>query len=269
MPGSALVGYTGFVGSNLRAQAPFEAIYNSKNIEDIAGRQFDRLVFAGAQAKKWWANQEPAADWQGIQRALDAMATTKAAKVVLISTIDAVPPGVGVDESADCRAADNHAYGVNRLALEEAIAARFEAPLIVRLPGLFGDGLRKNVIFDLLTDNILDKINPASRFQYYDLARLWADIQTAEQAGLRLVHLVTEPVATRDILAAHFADKTVGQDPFPLAEYDFRTRHGAAFGADPASGYIEDKASVLARMDRFIQAWRAGTAQEAGPPMAA
>jgi hypothetical protein len=269
-PRCALVGYTGFVGSNLRSQAPFGSIYNSKNIEDIAGNTFELLVFAGAQAKKWWANQEPEADWQGIDRALRAMATVKADRAVLISTIDAVPPGVGLDEAADCHAVENHAYGHNRLALEDAFRAHFDNPLIVRLPGLFGPGLRKNVIYDLLTDNILDKINPASSFQYYDLTRLWGDIQTAERAGLSLVHLVTEPVATSDILDAFFPDKRVGWDAAPEATYDFRTRHGATFaGAGAPEGYIEGKASVLARMGRFIEAWRAGPAKEAGPALAA
>ena len=146
----------------------------------------------------------------------------------------------------------------------------FDAPLVVRLPGLFGPGLRKNVIYDLLTDNILDKINPASSFQYYDLTRLWDDIQTAEAAGLSLVHLVTEPVATSDILDAFFPGKRVGWDAAPEAAYDFRTRHGTTFaGACAPEGYIEGKASVLARMGRFIEAWRDGSAKEAGPAMAA
>jgi len=36
----ALVGYTGFVGSNLRVQYPFDDLYNSKNIADIEGKEY-------------------------------------------------------------------------------------------------------------------------------------------------------------------------------------------------------------------------------------
>ena len=72
---NALVGYTGFVGSNLLKQHPFQHLYNSKNISDIAGKSFDLLVFSGAQAVKWWANQNPEEDRAKIQSALDPLET--------------------------------------------------------------------------------------------------------------------------------------------------------------------------------------------------
>ena len=40
---SALIGYTGFVGSTLLRQRPFDEQYNSKNIREIAGQQFDLI----------------------------------------------------------------------------------------------------------------------------------------------------------------------------------------------------------------------------------
>ena len=52
----ALIGYTGFVGSNLEATHEFGARYNSKNIAEIEGQSFGHLVCAGAPAKKWYAN---------------------------------------------------------------------------------------------------------------------------------------------------------------------------------------------------------------------
>ena len=35
---SALIGYTGFVGSNLVRQHSFDAMFNSQNIDSISGR---------------------------------------------------------------------------------------------------------------------------------------------------------------------------------------------------------------------------------------
>lgn len=70
MTGSALVGHTGFVGSNLLAQHPFQHLYNSRNIAGIAGQSFELLVFCGAQSKKWWANLNPDEDLRKIRAAL-------------------------------------------------------------------------------------------------------------------------------------------------------------------------------------------------------
>lgn len=253
MTGNALVGHTGFVGSNLLAQHPFQHLYNSKNIAGIAGRSFELLVFCGAQSKKWWANQNPDEDLRKIHTALDPLAEVSASKAVLISTIDVIPPLEGdIDESVDCRAMGSHPYGENRLHIEEFFRAHFPNALIVRLPGLFGAGLAKNVIFDLMNDNLLEKINPASTFQYYDLARLWADIETALAAGLKLVHLFAEPLSTAAIVEKFFPGKTIGTDAAPEAHYDFRTRYDRLFGG--GGGYIEDRAAVLDRLGAFIRA---------------
>ena len=41
---NALIGYTGFVGMNILQQKPFMFLYNSKNIEEIKGKEFDLIV---------------------------------------------------------------------------------------------------------------------------------------------------------------------------------------------------------------------------------
>ncbi len=43
---TALIGHTGFVGSNLLAEHPFDELYRSTNIETIAGERFDLVVCA-------------------------------------------------------------------------------------------------------------------------------------------------------------------------------------------------------------------------------
>ena len=54
----ALVGYTGFVGSNIYAAAgdQIDAVYNSKNIENAFGTNPDVLIYAGLRAEKYLAN---------------------------------------------------------------------------------------------------------------------------------------------------------------------------------------------------------------------
>jgi nucleoside-diphosphate-sugar epimerase len=167
MNSSALIGYTGFVGSNLSRQLDFDAYYNSSNIAEIRGREFDFVVIAAVQAKKWWANQHPDKDWSMIELLLTELATMVARQIVLISTVDVLPPIAGADESFDPHGHANHTYGQNRLHFEDAVRRLHETVTIIRLPGLFGPGLRKNIIYDLLNNNQVEKINPGSRVQYY------------------------------------------------------------------------------------------------------
>src|SRR5437016_1169931 len=82
---TALVGFSGFIGSALASQFHFDSLFNSTNIGTIVDRKFDLLVFAGAQSRKWWANQQPEADWAGIQKALTPLHAVSASKAVLIS----------------------------------------------------------------------------------------------------------------------------------------------------------------------------------------
>jgi len=253
VPQNALIGFTGFVGSNLAAQFHFDSLFNSSNIGSISGKSFDLLVFAGAQAKKWWANENPEADWIGIQKAIDPLSSVTAAKAVLISTVDVLPPANrNADELADCDPAAQIGYGHNRIRLEEAFRGIFANALIVRLPALFGRGLKKNVIFDLIHNNTLEKINAASTFQYYDVGRLWSDIGIAMREDVPLVHLFPEPIRTQEIIDRFFPETKVGRDPAPEAHYDFRTRYGRLFGGDDR--YTEGGRSVLARLGAFVSA---------------
>jgi hypothetical protein len=252
---AALVGYTGFVGSNLLRQHQFDALYRSTNITDMRGAELELLVVSAIQAKKWWANQNPEADWESIQRLLDVLRDVRAQQVVLISTIDVLPMLPGLDETF-VPSASNHPYGQHRLQAEEDIRALFDRVTVVRLPGLFGPGLKKNVIYDLLTGNQLEKVNPRSAFQYYDLTGLWSDIERSRQAGLGLVHLFTEPVATSVILQRFFPDLEVGRDPVPEAHYDFRTRYSGIFGGP--SGYVQGQDTVLRKLELFIDGYRRG-----------
>jgi len=252
MTRNAIVGYTGFVGSNLCKQTDFESFFNSKNIQDIAGKSFDTLVFSGAPANKWIANKEPEQDWQNLQQIMALLKTVKAKQLVLISTVDVIPPSdAPQDETVDCTVGSNHAYGTHRLALEQFMRAQFPHTLVVRLPGLFGPGLKKNVIYDLIHDNMLANINPASSFQYYDITRLWADIKQSLDHQLGLVHLFTQPIATRAILQRYFPHKQVGQTPAPQAHYDHRTRYAGLYGG--SGGWISSADAVLDRLGNYLR----------------
>ena len=234
---NALIGYSGFVGTTLLKQAPFESLYRSTNISEIEGQIFDTVVCAGAPAQKWIANREPEADLHKINRLISHLKTVQCQTFILISTVDVFTTPVGVDERTEVNETGLHPYGLHRRLLEKFVASHFSRHLIVRLPGLVGPGLRKNVIFDFLNDNNLCEIESRGVFQFYPMINLWYDIQTALQADFPLIHLTAAPVRVTDISMLGFGKKFEQQLTGTPATYDVRTCHAAAFGANGAYQY--------------------------------
>lgn len=147
---TALVGYTGFVGSNLTQSYSFDHLYNSKNIKDAYDTKPDLLIYAGVRAEKFLANREPEKDLKVIEEAFENINKINPKKLVLISTIDVYKTPVYVNEDTPIDLHQLHPYGRNRYALELKVRAMYEDALIVRLPALFGDNIKKNFIYDYI-----------------------------------------------------------------------------------------------------------------------
>ncbi len=226
----ALIGTSGFIGGTLSKVATFDDRYRSSDIASIEGRSFDCVVCAGAPAQKWIANRDPAADRANIDRLIGHMKTINCRTFILISTVDVFQHPTGVDEDSPVDETGLHPYGLHRRLLEKFVESQFARHLIVRLPGLVGPGLRKNVIFDFLNDNEIAKIDSRGVFQFYPTVNLWFDVQAALEIGLRLVHLNAEPISVSDIAHLGFGRQfhnPVSQAP---ARYDLITRHAEALG---------------------------------------
>jgi len=146
----ALVGYTGFVGSNIHEKGQFDKVYNSKNIKEAYGTNPDILIYAGLRAEKYLANSAPEKDMETILEAEENISKIAPKKLVLISTIDVFKAPKGVDENTPIDTVDLHAYGYNRYQLECWVRENYPDSLIVRLPGLFGKNLKKNFIYDYI-----------------------------------------------------------------------------------------------------------------------
>lgn len=302
---NALVGYTGFVGSNLYASGAFEAIYNSKNIKEAYDTRPDLLVYAGLRAEKYLANSAPEKDMELIRQAEENIRRIHPKKLVLISTIDVFKDPKGMDEYSAIDTKDLHAYGYNRRLLEIWAREHYPDVLIIRLPGLFGRNIKKNFIFDYINviptmlqeqkirelaekdielmtyyfsqDNgffkvkdlrneereiLKDKFRKAgfsalnftdsrSRYQFYNLERLWKDIQTALNAGILLWHPAVEPIRAGELYQYLAGKEFVNELKGTPADYDYRTVYAGLFGGK--DGYIEDKQQILSEIKRFVK----------------
>lgn len=239
----ALIGHTGFVGTTLLRQRPFDATFRSTDIGTIAGGRFDLVVCAGAPAQKWLANKDPQGDLARLRTLFDALGTFEARRFVLVSTVDVFEKAVGVDE--DSVADATGPYGKHRLELEQRVRARFPDALVVRLPGLVGPGLRKNALYDLHHGNQLDAVDSRGRFQFYPMVNLWDDVATALDAGLRTLHLTAEPVSIGEVAREAFHRPFLNEKPGAPASYDLRSKHDALFGGRGGHQYSR-RESLLA-----------------------
>lgn len=251
-----LVGSTGFVGGNMAKQREFDLLVSSRNSAELDGGVFGDVVFSAARAEKWRANQDPAADSAHVGQLEHLLATFSCERLVLISTVDVYGEPTGVDESTPIDTIGLHAYGLHRYRLEQTARELHDSVLVLRLPGLFGHGLKKNVVFDLLHDNQVDRIQPASSLQYYNLANLGHDIERARRLRLELLNLAVEPVSSADIVRDVFDREPLPDRPaLPVVRYDMRTRHGEPGG----NGYLYSRESVLEQLREFVSTTRVAT----------
>ena len=177
----ALVGYSGFVGSNLysRARNRIKGVFNSQNIERAYGLEPEVLIYAGVRAEKYLANSAPEQDLEQILAAEANIKAINPQRLVLISTIDVYKNPVGVDETdsvfSDGKGGAGNGinpYGLNRYYLEAWARKQYPNALIVRLPGLYGYNIKKNFIYDYM--NVIPTMLKKEKYQ---------ELKVLEKAG--------------------------------------------------------------------------------------
>ncbi|BCJ87791.1 NAD-dependent epimerase/dehydratase family protein [Effusibacillus dendaii] len=245
-----LIGYTGFVGQTLLKQTTFDSLFNSKNISDIKGKNFDLIVCAGASAVKWKANQNPEEDLRNINSLIENLKEVETKKFILISTVDVYKNPILVDEDTVIEPGEIDPYGRHRFYLEQFAREHCKDTLTIRLPGLFGTGLKKNFIYDLLNNNCLHLTHYESAFQFYNLKNLWKDIQIALENNLEIVNFATEPVTAKEVALNCFGVDFSNVTEKPSVYYDMRSKFSNLFGED--LNYMCSKQHVLEQIKQFV-----------------
>jgi nucleoside-diphosphate-sugar epimerase len=248
---TALIGYTGFVGGNLNKQSTFDDVYNSQNIAEIAGKEYDLVVSAANRAEMWRINQEPEKDLAEINEFISHISKAKIGKLVLISTVGVYKNPNGANEDTPIETEGLLPYGANRYYLEQYCQDNFDTT-IIRLPGLFGDGLKKNVIYDLLHENNVDRIHKDGTYQYYNLDNIWKDVQIALDYKLPLVNLATPPVTTEEVAEYAFG-VTFTNEPTDVAPafWDMHSKYADIYGGEAT--YLYKRQQELNDIKDFVE----------------
>jgi len=237
-----LIGYTGFVGSNIDHRN-FSDLINSKNINEFNDFFFEQLVIAAGDARKWFANQNPKEDINHIESLLGSIKKIKAKKVILISTIDIYDNGLNTEENFRLK---NHAYGLNRYWLERQLSKHFQDISIIRLGGLIGRGLKKNIVYDAIHDrkDEIEKYNGDSLFQYFDLKDINKLINRVETEKIKIINAISEPISTIEILKALNYDYQKIFFKGTKMAYSIQTTHSN-------TGYLYTKKEILKAIKLF------------------
>src|SRR5690348_10363214 len=133
---TALIGHSGFVGSNIKKQKIFSDYYDSQNIKDIEGKTYDLIVSAANSSLMWKVNQDPKVDWENIKKYIEIINTVKANHFILISTVEVYDNPIEVTEESGIKDSILKPYGKHRYKLEKIISSGFQNHTIVRMPNL-------------------------------------------------------------------------------------------------------------------------------------
>lgn len=305
MAHTVLVGSTGFVGGNLMKSHAFDAAYHSKTVNEGFGKENDLVIYAGVPAAMFLANQDPEADLAVMRAARENIRELAPKKLVLISSICVFEDSRQKTEADEPVGENLAAYGANRLQLEQWVRQDFPDALIVRLPALYGYGLKKNFLFDMHTitpamlrpakyeelaakselvkqaysdaGNQFYKLNGTqdaaklkewfaandfnalaftdsrSVYQFYDLRRLWSDIQRALELDLRVLHLATPPVSAAQVYDAVLGGTFKNELANPPFDYNLRTLYAEQFGGE--GQYLCTKEQELEEIRAFMKGW--------------
>lgn len=244
---NALIGYTGFVGSNLLYNFNDNIeLYRSTNISDIYNKSFDIVYCSGLSATKWYINKHPEEDMKSINKLIDCLKTVKCNKFVLLSTVDVLDCSI---EQHELTPSNNiiyaeHAYGKHHRYFEEWVIDNFNNSYIFRLPALFGHGLKKNALYDLIHNNNIYTLRKHWAFQWYNLKNLYNDIQYHIKNNNRLVHLLSEQILLDDITRELFSNIHISDASDILVDYKLSSIYP-----------IINKTSIINNMKEFINTY--------------
>jgi hypothetical protein len=203
MTHNCLIGYTGFVGTNilLNNNINFDEFYNSKNIKYMQNN-YNIIYFAGLSGTQWYANKFHEKDLENVNFFIEKLKNVKCNKFILISTINVYPCLNEQKNECDILQIENTIdyYGKHRLIFEKFVMDTYSDYNIIRLPCIFGKNMKKGVLYDLLNENNLNNLCLNDEYQFYDLKNINNDIEYCINNKINIINLFPEPIKVYDLI---------------------------------------------------------------------
>jgi hypothetical protein len=248
-----LIGGTGLIGKTLLDQTNFDYTFNSKDIHTIEKvlEDGDEIWLSCLPAAKWLVNKNIEEDIYNMQYIIKLLRRTKFSNIILFSTIDVYERNNQKSTELSEPIISRFSYGTNRRLFELMVKdfLSYENLKIFRLPALFGKHLKKNILYDLLNNNMVDQVKVNSAFQWYDLKDLYIDVVSRLETDPIYYNLFPEPVRTNKILDLFPEHKLIVDYNWFGSFYDYKTVH-------TDTGYLYGKQTSLDKISRFIHETR-------------
>ena len=191
----ALIGASGFVGSALKKaineQGEYEIIsVTRKNYENYKNEKFDLVIHSAMPSKRWWALNNPLEDFKAsVGLTADIVYNWDYDKLVIISSVSA-------------RVQRDHPYGRHKHLAELLALDANPNNLVFRLGGLYGEGLDKGVIFDMINGNQVF-MTKDSAFNYIDTYKA-SELIVKRLDRTGIVDIGARDIITIGEIAEHF-----------------------------------------------------------------
>jgi len=204
-----IIGHTGFIG-----RAVEKVLSKKHSVSNISLTEVDRNVFnmefdiavnCAGYAWKYQVNQFPYNAFIIEIDILRLLSELKFRKIIHISSIDAL---------------GQSNYGQVKRFVEEQIKRKYDN-VIIRPAGLVGEGLKKNVVFDILNNNIVYD-NPDSIYNFITTTKLGQIIEMILDKGIKVSPINIE--ASQNITVCEIA-KLLGKSPRYYKEADVKRNY--------------------------------------------
>ncbi len=226
-----IIGDTGLIGTTLQESIKFDYKFNSSNLEELLNLEVNPnstdLYLCCLPATKWLVNQNPSKDFTNMLNILNVISKKQYNTIVLYSTIDIYTDAPKHSDENYSPQLTSLNYGNNRYIFEELIRTtlNYNKLIIIRLPALFSMHLKKNIIFDILNGNNIDKVNYNSAYQWYNLENLTKDTTQCllSLKKVEVFNIFSQPVPTSEILKIFDINKKQVDTTQKELIYDYKT----------------------------------------------
>jgi nucleoside-diphosphate-sugar epimerase len=173
-----ILGGQGFVGSAISNHlASLSLEYRTitrENYSSFRDTHCDVLINANGNSKKFLSDREPLVDFDlSVRSVTDSLQSFRFGTYVLLSSGDVYPTQevpAFTDEDTSIDPERQSRYGLHKLMAEYQVRNVANRWIIFRMGGFVGAGLKKNAIFDLLSDAPV-WLAPSSELQFISTSR--------------------------------------------------------------------------------------------------